>query len=263
MIVHLDGDLIVYRAGFAAEKMHYYLIQKDEEYEDDVAKHFQYQKDLKKYITDHELEEKDYTIEARREVEPLKNALYNVKSLIKDCLDHLEAGEDELIVYLSGPDNYRNGVATLKPYKGNRDKQHRPVHADAIKQFMQKRYNVVMSVNEEADDVVGYSHYKMWLEDEHSSVIATVDKDIDMIPGMHYNFVKEKAYYVTPDTADWYFLRQLLTGESTDNIPGVPGIGNVKAEAALGLAEDNVWDAIVALYVQGYGDNWYDALVEN
>lgn len=262
MIVHFDGDLIVYRAGFAAEKMHYYLVQKDEVYDDDVAKHFQYKKDMEAYVEELGLEEGTYTIEKGREVEPLKNALYNVRSLVDKTLEDLEANKADLRMYLSGPTNFRNGVATIKVYKGNRDPDHRPIHGPKIKEYIEDRYKAIYSVDEEADDLVGYSHYAMYLEDPFSSVIVSVDKDLDMIPGLHYNFVKQESYYVTDEQADKIFLRQLLTGDSTDNIPGVPGIGPAKAAKAI-ASSDDPWDEIVALYVQGYGDEWYDALVEN
>lgn len=262
MIAHFDGDLLVYRAGFAAEKMHYYLVQHDEKYDDDVAKHFQYKKDIDKYIEDLGLEEGTYTIERGREVEPLKNALYNVKSLVTKALADLEIPQSDMIMYLSGPDNYRNGVATLAPYKGNRDPEHKPVHGPKIKEFMERKYNAVYSENEEADDCVAYNHYAMYKEDPYSSVIVSVDKDLDMIPGLHYNFVKEDSYFVTDDEADAFFRMQLLMGDSTDNIPGVPGIGKAKAEKYLADADDP-WEVITALYVQGYGKYWYDAMKEN
>lgn len=214
MKLHFDGDLLVYRAGFAAEG------------------------------------------------EAVENALYNVKSVVRTTLEALDLTPDDLIMYLSGPTNFREGIATIKPYKGNRDPNHKPEHGPAIKDYMKFKYNVVVSEDEEADDVVAYSHYQMWLEDEYSSILCSTDKDLNMIPGLHYNFVKGEREYISPEAADEWFLKQLLMGDSTDNIQGVPGIGKVKATKAIEASKDP-WHTIKTLYVQGYGDDWHDALVEN
>lgn len=263
MIVHFDADLLVYRAGFAAEKMHYYLLTETKD-GDESAMHFPYKKELVAYAKAHGLEGDDLRYEQRREVEPLKNALYNVKSLIRTTLEALECSPDELRLYLSGPTNFRAGLATLRPYKGNRDPDHKPVHGPKIKEFMHKRYDVTVSEDEEADDVVAYSHYAMYLEDPYSSVIVSVDKDLDMIPGLHYNFVKELLYFVSEDEADFNFMCQLLEGDATDNIQGIPGMGPKKSQAALNdLTVEERWQKIRALYVQAYEDDWRDALIEN
>ena len=141
---------------------------------------------------------------------------------------------------------------------------HKPVHGPAIREYMKKNYNVVVSEDEEADDVVGYSHYAMWLRDPESSIIATVDKDIDMIPGMHYNFIKEESYYMTPEASDRFFWKQLLMGDATDNIPGIPGCGPAKAEKLLdGVELDCMYDVIREEYVRAYPDDPIGALIEN
>jgi 5'-3' exonuclease len=223
MIVHFDADLIVYRAGFAAEKM----------------------------------------VNGSRNLEPVSHALYNAKCLIEGAIEDLHVSKDEVQLYLSGSKNFRDQVATIRPYKGNRDKAHKPTHGPALREYMQNNYKCNVSDGEEADDVVGYSHYAMHVRDPESTVICSVDKDLDMIPGYHYNFVKKESYYVSEEKADWYFLRQLMTGDPTDNIVGIPQVGKARAEGVLNYFEDP-WEEIVRLYVQSYGEKkWYDALVEN
>jgi len=202
-------------------------------------------------------------IEHERKLEPVENALYNVKSLIRNMCEKLDS--QDLTVYLSGPTNFREGIATIRPYKGNRDENHKPAHGPAIKEYLHKKYDVVVSDGEEADDTVSYSHYRMWLQDEYSSVIVSTDKDLDMVPGLHYNFIKDESYYVTPEEGMRWFYTQLLMGDPTDNIPGLPGIGKVKARKALADCETelDMYSVARALYVQGYPDNPDDALVEN
>lgn len=260
MRIHFDGDLVIYRAGFAAEKMQYYVPHQD--HEGDLDFKLCYSK--KEAVAFCEEKGVDpATIEGERVVEPVENALYNAKSMINGTMKAL--GTDDLIVYLSGPTNFRDGVATIRPYKGNRDESHKPTHGPAIIEYLHKKYDVVVSENEEADDIVSYSHYRMWLEDEQSSVIASTDKDLDMVPGLHYNFIKEESYYVTPDEGLKHFYTQLLMGDSTDNIPGVPKIGKVRAAAYLAEAttEQEMFDIAHSLYVEGYPNDPRGALLEN
>ena len=93
-----------------------------------------------------------------------------------------------------------------------------------------------------------------------SSIIATQDKDLNMIPGAHYNFTKKDGRFIYEAEADAFFYTQLLTGDTTDNIQGVPGLGPKKAAALLTPALGNQ----VSMYQvckQAYNDD--DALLEN
>jgi len=58
---------------------------------------------------------------------------------------------------------------------------------------------------------------------------------------------------------------QMLKGDQVDNIPGVPGIGPVKAAKALaGLTtEEQMYLAVKELYEQHYGEKAAEALREN
>jgi len=57
-------------------------------------------------------------------------------------------------IILSGPGNFRDSIATIKPYKGNRDPTHIPVHYSAIRQYMIDQYCAVVIHGREADDEV-------------------------------------------------------------------------------------------------------------
>lgn len=263
MRIHFDGDLLIYRAGFAAEKMRYKVFSPDGDY----LETYDSAKEADAYIRQFE-ENEQFGVyrEGVRDVEPVANALHNAKSILRTTCQQLQS--DDLIVYLSGPTNFRDGVATLKPYKGNRDPDHKPVHGPAIKEFLHKNYDVVVSEDEEADDVVAYSHYRMWQEDELSTILCSTDKDLNMVPGLHYNFVKEERYYVTPEEGLRWFYTQLLMGDSTDNIPGIPRVGKVKAERALEDVPDDdgglaMYAKVLSFYEDAYRDDPMAALMEN
>lgn len=250
MHVHFDGDLLVYRCGFAAEKQLYHVGDET----------FTTMREAKA-LADQVGEE---VVKGERELEPVENALANVKSMVDAALEALACDVSDMTMYLSGPTNFRTGIATIKPYKGNRDPDHKPKHGPAIKEYMEHKYNTVYSEDEEADDLVGYSHYGMYLRDPQSSIIATVDKDMDMIPGMHYNFVKDESYYVSEEDAIRWFYMQLLMGDSTDNIPGIPGCGPKKAATMLEglIGEEEYFVQALDAYQSAYEDG-LAALIEN
>lgn len=262
MIIRIDGDVIVYRAGFAAEHTFWKFVHAGTERE------FETRKAMLAHAEGLGLKPGQYVVETRREVEPVANALYNVRSIIRTTAEDLQADpKDDVIVYLSGPTNFRMGIAVTKPYKGNRDPAHKPVHAAEIKAMIRREFHTVTSDGEEADDRIGIEHYASWWNDgPHTSVIATIDKDLDMIPGLHYNFVKREGYYVSPDQAIWNFYKQILTGDTTDNIPGIDGIGPVKAARCLppvGASELELFRAVEEKYREAFGDTARDRLLES
>jgi 5'-3' exonuclease len=61
-----------------------------------------------------------------------------------------------------------------------------------------------------------------------------------MISGLHYNWTKDKEpYEVSEKQAIKSFYIQLLTGDRVDNIQGIKGIGNKKADKILdGIEEE-------------------------
>lgn len=78
-------------------------------------------------------------------------------------------------------------------------------------------------------------------------VLAHIDKDLDMIPGKHYNYNKVTHYEVDNDSALRHFYFQLLVGDSADHIPGVNGIGPVKANRLLDDHSTNgFYDAVLS-----------------
>jgi len=265
MKVQVDGDIITFRAGFGAEYMEYDVIYKDPAFEDPVTIVARYKKDADAVVAELEKSGHVAAISKRRVLEPLAHALHNVGTLMTNILEKCGAGQDDLTTWLSGPseDNFRKKIATIKPYKGNRKDAWRPTYENEIREYIIRKWNGVVTKGQEADDAMGIAQCAL---PYGSSVIVTIDKDLDMIPGLHYNFVTNTKYVVDDQTAAWLFWKQMLTGDTTDNIPGCPGIGEKKAEAAL----QEVWDdeeamrmVVWTLYVQGYGYAAYPALLEN
>lgn len=261
MIVHLDCDVICYRAGYSVEHNVYHV-----HLADGSVTSFDGAKEYKKFVEDKGLGPSDFWLTNETQVEPVEAALMNVHSIIKGIKQDLQVTEEELRFYLSGPGNYRNGIATIAPYKGNRDPDKKPVHAGAIKALIRDRYGATTTTDEEADDAIGIAHKALYIQDPEGTVIATIDKDLDTVPGLHYNFVTKTTYNVSPNEARKFFWRQMLTGDTVDNIPGIKGIGPKRADAILKGwdGEDDYvgYELVRPLYVTCYGEEADSALLE-
>ena len=93
-----------------------------------------------------------------------------------------------------------------------------------------------------------------------SSEVATLDKDLMGVPGWHYTWAgkKQGVFIVTEEEADRFFYKQLLTGDSTDNIPGLFKRVGVKAtDKVLSPIDDMVstsdmYEYVREVYREGY-----------
>lgn len=211
--VFFDGDVICYRAGFAAEQR---VVEVDDE---------------------------GYNV-SHIEVAPLDHALQNLKEIVEHCLTEL--GSTDYHIFLTGKNNFRKDVATIKEYKANRKNARYPIHLHDLKQYLMDNHPTSVSDGQEADDDLGIALTKAG----DSGIVVSNDKDLLMIPGKHYVYTKEEKIVVTPEQGLRHFWTQVLTGDSTDNIMGCPQIGPKKSEKALdGLSTNkDYYDVVYGLY---------------
>jgi len=128
--------------------------------------------------------------------------------------------------YLTGKGNYRDKLATIKPYKGNRDPTHKPTHYKALREHLMVKYAARLVEGYEADDAVSMAQYAA---DWETTIICTIDKDLMMVPGIHYNYKRKSLSIVSPLEGQRAFYTQLLTGDPTDNIGGCYKVGKKRA----------------------------------
>jgi DNA polymerase-1 len=150
------------------------------------------------------------------------------------------SGIHDMRIYLSGEDNFRYKVAKTKPYKGNRVGMVHPQFLNHCKQHLVDVYDAIRMDGYEADDGIATD---MMLT---GAVHCGVDKDILQIPGRHYMYVKEEWITVTPDDAAINLYRQVLMGDTSDNIPGIPGCGTKTAEKLITDPDSAFSDALNA-----------------
>lgn len=156
-------------------------------------------------------------------------------------------------LHLTGKGNFRDDYAVTQPYKGNRKGNVKPVHYEALRNYLAWSWEAVIWNGIEADDAVAIEA----TEKGDKAIIVSLDKDLDQIVGWHYNFAKGLLYHVDEATAKFNFYKQFLTGDRVDNILGVHGIGDKKATKLLeDKTEHEMWEVIV----EHLG---YDRAIEN
>lgn len=191
---------------------------------------------------------------------------------IADICKAVDADQDP-IIYLTGKGNFREGVAVTKPYKGNRD-GYKPYHYQNLTAYLNAQYNTVTVEGMEADDAMSI---EQTIHDD--TIICTRDKDLRMVPGWHYGWEcgnqrefgplhvegigflildrSKKSPKLTGGGEVWFWA-QMLTGDPTDNIPGCPGVGAVKAYALLASAEpEDYWPLVREMYYSKGKDDDY------
>lgn len=156
---------------------------------------------------------------------------------------------DQYIAYLTGQekDNYRYDI--FPEYKAGRPTQ-KPVHYQWLRDHLILDYNANVIDGMEADDALGIEQTAIMASGEHESCIVSIDKDLDQIPGWHYNFVKGILYRVEPLEGIRHFYTQLLQGDRVDNIQGLKGVGPVTAKKWLKdcTTEKEMFDVVRGKY---------------
>jgi len=158
-------------------------------------------------------------------------------------------------VFIKGKDNFRYEVDAA--YKGNRKDTIEPEVKDRIDDLYEycKDFSI-QSDGGEADDYCGIAA-ELALQDNKRYIVCHIDKDLDCIPGWHYNFRKDTLYYVEPEDGYRFLMMQILTGDATDNIQGLRGVGPKTAEKLInGVPNNLLWSRVIDIWKEKCGDNW-------
>ena len=151
-----------------------------------------------------------------------------------DTRDHLdsilaELWADELVLILAGKDNFRKVI--YPSYKANRpamEQEKKDLFAE-YKEWLMGQYPYEIADGQEADDLCAI---RVMAHDD--AVLVSPDKDMMTVPCKIFNPQKWILHDVSEDEADYNLHLQIIQGDRSDNIIGVPGYGPVKAKKALG-----------------------------
>lgn len=136
---------------------------------------------------------------------------------------------DDSIACFTGHDNFRKKVS--ESYKADRKDKPKPKHLEACKIALRMNYPWALEDELEADDLLGILSNQIT---DVTPIIVTIDKDLLQVSGWHYDPDKSAfPFYVTVDQANAWHAIQLIAGDSTDGIKGIPGMGVAKAIDAL------------------------------
>ncbi len=183
-------------------------------------------------------------------------------------------GADDYQLYLTGEGNFRISVATIRPYKGTRPSD-KPFWYEQIRKYLINFRKAREVVGWEADDQLAMDQVEptnisteadLDYYENNKTVICSLDKDLDMVPGLHYNWSKDEIYTVTELDGLASFYCQLLTGDSVDNIPGLYGVGKSSAFLSRIKSYDNEWDMfnlVCIQYEKRFGEYYWQFLQEN
>ena len=193
-----------------------------------------------------------FTAAIVNEENPVEAAIEKADASINYLLADLEASSHEL--FLTGKTNFRYDI--YPEYKATRKGSTRPKWEEAVKQFFIEEWGAVREEGCEADDLVSIRRHE--LPKDSNTIVAHIDKDLDMIPGWHYNWELQrlgvvirpaKKYFVSDYDAMYNFYYQLLIGDRTDNVRGAIGVGPVNAAKILeGRSVDQMLEACREAY---------------
>lgn len=164
-------------------------------------------------------------------------------------------GDDDVVMCFSDYPTFRHEIH--QDYKANRIGKRKPLGLRDIREWVQREYHSRTLAGLEADDVLGL----LATNGSYARpIIVSIDKDMRTVPCSL--LAGEEVETVTPLEANRAWMKQTLTGDTSDNYPGLKGVGPVTAEKTLGSAVTlpDMWDNVVKAY-QKAGFTMMDALL--
>ena len=202
-----------------------------------------------------------------------------VQNMVQAKIDRImeATGADEYQLYVTSEDksNFRFDVATIQPYKGNRSGSEKPHWYTQIRNLLVDQRSAIECFGQEADDAMSIAQWKDYRALHQinlcSTVICSRDKDLNMVPGYHYTWSaggqKEKPMWFQTEIGGLQcFYKQCLTGDSTDHILGLFGVG--KSSTLLKKIDEledelSMYEFVLEQYQKRFGSYAEQFLIEN
>lgn len=189
VILGLDGDVLLYKIGFAAEKTEYLLPDGTRQKEKPVGP-------------------------AEKVPQLVEESLLPtfIRLTVKSYLKVLAPAR--MVVFFSGKDNFRRDKFWW--YKANRLLTPKPIYMQAIKDLFLSMYDCIVVDGAEADDALS-----IYANENPNFIVGTIDKDLLQVQGWNFNLNTKELKYIAKEDGDYFFWRQMLTGDTVDNIKGL------------------------------------------
>lgn len=210
--------------------------------------------------TVYSLEEKVFTEEEDRIY--LQKCWLRFQQIVTELCECCFTNEYKMAV--KGNGNFRDDI--FPEYKSNRhaDPKKRNPFVPKLRQMAVDTGMAVAADGREADDLLRIWQQECVANDEQY-IICSIDKDLRCIPGRHYLMHKNEFITMSEEDSIRFFYEQLLKGDPTDNIRGIPKVGDVKAKRFLEpcTSEDEFQLVVSELYQEAFGDDWERELILN
>lgn len=236
----VDMDSFLYKAAYIAQKFKYRVMFPPVEVDGDPVVY----SDTDGYL-DGKAKVADIVgmggiawLDRQEDPKTLGHSLNALKEMITRVQDYLQAYEYHYVI--TGPDNFRNRVAQYSEYKANRKDKPKPLNYAEVREWAIDKYQPTISQDCEADDVVAQiqwiAYNRLQSGDcgwEDVTCVVSIDKDLRQAPGLNYNPNHRQLEWISEWDAEVFFYQQVLSGDATDGIPGLPGIGEGMAAKIL------------------------------
>lgn len=192
------------------------------------------------YFSSYGSEEDQLTCEVK-----LSEKIYDILNIVGQSYN-----VEKYYVFVKGKDNFRYKI--FPAYKKNRPPKH-PI-IDVLNYYLVSEFGAIESHNAESDDYA-YS-YSQLPEYKGRAIICSVDKDMLQIPGIHYDYQKNKFHIISEEEARYNLAIQMIMGDAADGISGLRGYGPKKAEKIIkkGMTNYQCIRAILKEYLKNYPD---------
>lgn len=244
----IDGDSFAYRLAAAVEKTKY-VVQIASKHKYEFSEVFATHKEAAAQAA---LSEGSH-IWSRKEIGTLKEAVDLLELKIERSIVRAQCSVFHVFVGSPCP-TFRDHLARIRKYKGQRPWGGGPEHLGALKSYLTNQWGAVVAAGEEADDMLSYTAREFTAEGQNTPVVIGNDKDLDQIPGEHYDWVSDKLYIVSDAEARIRLWMQVLHGDVGDNIAGCWKVGAAKAQKvvdeciAAGWSDSYMWQLVCAAY---------------
>ena len=254
----VDGDIIANKAAFASEQRWYDV------HTESCATVFSFK--LKKEADKFAAKIGNCRMVSHKLLQPDYIAFKMIDSLVRTIQVNLQCADTQMIVGPpSGTKIFRHRIAKTQPYKGHRNPEDRPANLPNCYNYLLDKYKAIVADDMETDDLLGIMQCDWELG---PTVIATIDKDLMMIPGYIYNIdgkyitrsfdpgklwlekTKSNKLVLRGCGFKW-FAAQMLLGDREDNIPKpVKGYGPKKVNEVLKNIHTpaDMWKVLVDVY---------------
>jgi 5'-3' exonuclease len=178
------------------------------------------------------------------------------QEMIKFWLDFTQP--THYIGFLGGEKSFRY---TIYPdYKGNRKNLVKPKFYDELKEYLINEFKFIKVNGIEADDAANICRFYF-----ENSFIISPDKDILYLQGKHYDSRNNKWVETDYSESEVYFWSDMITGQTGDNIKGIPGKGPAYvSELFLNSKVDELPYIVLRAYINSFGlDKGIDEYYKN